>query len=292
MTEDSPTYGVVKSDSGRMMLHASSLQMFSRCQVQFEFRYIQGLKRPPGIAMVVGSGTHAGIEHNMKTKLETGRLAERGEAEAKAEALIKEKFAEGVALDEEEKGVDIKKLRGLAEEKARRLYGAHHLTVAPNVKPVAVERAWVLKMPDEPMDLQGKIDLQEAERLRDAKTHGAKTPPVGESANLIAADAYCMAVLLTDGVLPEEFAVDHLVDTKTPKAVTHYVPKTMKDIEQFAKRLKTIMASIKAGNFVPFDASIGGQWVCSKRFCGYYDSICPYARNPVSVRVSDAKGEE
>jgi hypothetical protein len=217
-------------------------------------------------------------------------LAPREDAEAKAEAYIKEKFSQGVTLDEEEKGIDIKVLRGRAEDKARRLHGAHYSTIAPKIQPVHVERPWVLKLPDEPMDLQGKIDLQEPSRIRDAKTHGAKTPPTSDVVNSIQLDTYSLAVLKIDGALPEEVCLDHLVDTQSPKAVSHYSVKTMGDIEQFAKRLRVMMQSIKAGTFRPADASIPGQWICSKKYCGYFD-ICPYARNPVSVRVDGMKGE-
>src|SRR5580700_2286114 len=53
-------------------LSPTQLEMFSRCGEQYRRRYIEHEIIPPGIAMAKGKGFHAGAEHNMRQKLETG----------------------------------------------------------------------------------------------------------------------------------------------------------------------------------------------------------------------------
>ena len=52
-------------------LSVTQLKMFLRCPLQYEFRYIKGLKVPPVEAMTLGKSIHSTLEENYKQKIET-----------------------------------------------------------------------------------------------------------------------------------------------------------------------------------------------------------------------------
>jgi len=49
----------------------TQLHMFEVCPRQWQQRYLQGRKEPPGQSLVLGTLTHEGIEHGLSTKLLT-----------------------------------------------------------------------------------------------------------------------------------------------------------------------------------------------------------------------------
>lgn len=53
-------------------LSYSQLGMYLRCSKQYWYRYVLGLKDPPNVSMLIGSGGHAALEWNTKTKIRTG----------------------------------------------------------------------------------------------------------------------------------------------------------------------------------------------------------------------------
>lgn len=269
-----------------MKLHATDLGTLARCGVQFYYRRVEGIIVPPAIALVVGKATHKAVETNMQAKLATGQMAEREAIDEIGKASVKGDFERGVTLDDDEKGVAIEKLRGQAEDKTVRLSGVHYSHLAPVIVPKFIERQWVLELPEEPMDLCGRIDLQEEDCVRDTKT-ASKTPPLSVAGGSMQLTVYALAARIMDGVIPTKFTLDNLVDLKTPKAVVHETTRTMADIESLLARVKAVMRAIKAGNFIPADPT---SWCCAPRWCGFW-SRCPYARAPVAVRVDGMKEE-
>ena len=50
-------------------LSATQVTMHKKCGLQYYKRYIEGKKRPPGIALIEGSSHHASLEYNNKYKV-------------------------------------------------------------------------------------------------------------------------------------------------------------------------------------------------------------------------------
>ncbi len=52
-------------------LSVTQLKMYLRCPLQYEFRYIKGMKIPPAGVMTLGKSIHSTLEENYRQKIET-----------------------------------------------------------------------------------------------------------------------------------------------------------------------------------------------------------------------------
>jgi len=259
-------------------LHATDLRTLSMCPVRYEFRRVKGIIAPPGIAMVVGTGVHKSVEHNMRSKMETGALVGISTLSDITRDSINEAFKQGVMLPKEEAARGAKVLRGEAVDKGVTLSSLHREELAPVIKPVAVERTWRLGLEGYPMDLTGTIDLQEKDAIRDTKTTG-KTPPKDVADKSQQLTMYALGARYVDGKLPKKLHLDYLVHLKTPKAKTLTTERTEGDLDLLLRRVESAIRLIEHGSFMPCDPE---NWWCSAKWCGYYDQ-CPYVKNPVTV---------
>ena len=58
----------------QLSLSPSKINTFERCQLQYKFRYLDNLRKPPGVAAAIGTATHKAVEVNLRAKLDTGAL--------------------------------------------------------------------------------------------------------------------------------------------------------------------------------------------------------------------------
>lgn len=255
----------------KMQIHQSHLSTFSRCGEQYRRRHIQGEIIPPGVALLVGSGTHASIEANMKHKIETKKLLSLEAVKDLARDALNTRWeSEGVLLDEEEKSIGEKNVKGDAVDQAVSLAALHHTELAPKIKPVSVERPWVLVLDGFPRDLAGRFDIEEKNLLRDTKT--SKRSP-----NKTAADdseqlsMYALAKSVLDGKIPK-LRLDFLVKSKEVKAVSQDTVRTEEDLKVLMRRIEVHNDALDKGVFVPANRD---SWACSPVYCGFYKT-CPY----------------
>lgn len=258
-------------------LSISQIGMLQRCGKQYEFRYLEGIKSPPGVALVIGKGTHGAVEQDLGNFIEWGELLpDEAIADFAAESTRKEWQKEPPTLQDGDPD------EGGAVDTAVALAQVHHREVAPRIEPVAVERGFRLELPDFSHDLVGYIDIEEPHRIRDTKTSG-KTPPadaadVSDQLTLYHLDA------TVRGKEIKAVALDYLVKTKVAKAVTLESPRGPQDHARLLRKVEAAAAVIKAGNFMPAPADF---WGCSPKWCGYWDR-CDYgAKKKVSVGLID-----
>lgn len=264
-------------------LHFTAIDMLSRCGEQYRRRYVQNEKIPPGVAVIVGSATHRCIAGNMRHKMETGALLLAETCAAFARDAVNKTWAEeGVLLNDDERQMDLGKVRGAAVDKAVRLSVLHHQRIAPLVQPTHVERAWTLALPGYPdLDLAGTIDIQEGSTcIRDSKT-SAMSPAWNVADNSDQLTAYALAAQVLDGAMPGRLALDYLVDLKRgPKVETRVTTRTADDSRVFLRRVEAAINALDKGAFVPARQT---DWWCSLRWCGYA-STCPYFRGRTGAR--------
>jgi len=176
----------------------SQIKMLQRCGKQYEFRYIEGKKIPPGVAAhigssthqsieknlkykIIGSSTHQSIEKNLKYKIEQGELLPLDVVQDIArDALLTNWEMRGVLLLPEEKSKGIKQVKGEAIDQAVALSRLHRVKAAPKIKPVSVEREWELDIKDVGWSIKGRIDIETPRGIRDTKTAGRS--PVKDAA--------------------------------------------------------------------------------------------------------------
>jgi len=263
----------MSSEIEKPHLSYTQINMAGRCMTQYEFRYIQGMKRKPKVAMIVGGATHESIQPNMEHKRDTGQLLPLEAVQDFArDALVKRWEQEGVELEPEEEEKGWKKVQAEAIDTAISLGVLHHRSVAQTVVPLYVERPWRIEIPNYPYDLIGYIDIQEESRIRDTKTTGrAPAKDAAETDDQLT--LYAMAGLVLDKKIPE-LQFDWLVKKKTPEVVSQSTTRTVEDFDPILNTIEIMARCIEAGLFPPTNPK---NWWCSPKACGYWNE-CKYAR--------------
>jgi hypothetical protein len=258
----------------KIQLHPSGLNMLYRCGVQYDYRYNQGIKIPPAVTMVVGTQTHKTVEMNLNSKIEKGELLPTEQiADAAATGMTEAWDTQEIAIDEDDKTKDLKQIKGESIDKTVRLSVLHAENLAPTLEPKAVERKWVLELPNYPFDLAGTIDIEEINGvIRDTKTAG-KSPSADAADVSEQLSIYGMAKQVIDGEPPPLMYLDVLVDNKTPIVKTLETTRDKDQNMRTLSRMERAMQIIEKGAFTPAPAD---AWFCSRRFCGYH-AICHYA---------------
>lgn len=255
------------------ILHQSQISAYLRCGMQYYWRYVQDLIAPPSVALIRGTATHTAVDKNLEHKRDHGRLLDADAVADIARDSVNEEWERGEVLIDEDSTP--KKAQGETVDGAVRLATFHHETHADSLEPVYIERPFRFGSPALAVDLQGTIDLQEPTRLRDLKT-AAKTPAATVAENSLQLTMYSMAAKVLDGVAPVSLHLDTLVDLKKgPSLVIQSTTRGPEDWQSLLHRVNTMNDAIEKGVFLPTNPD---NWVCSKRFCGYWNDICPFGR--------------
>lgn len=270
-------------------IHASMLTTLSNCPIQFQRRY--GARfglwheeeiRPPGVAAAIGSSVDAAVNHNMIVKkkgLEQGedRIAPLEEVLQIARDEAAGMWGGGLLLSDEEAEA-LKKTQGDLIDWSVMMATHHYYEVADLIKPINVQKNWVITLENFPVDLSGTIDIVEADQLRDTKTTKGSVPY--DFAHSMQAVVYNLAFKIETGQLPKEFIFDVLVrkDLKRGREVD-YKPATMTPQEKHfpplfnrIERLCDFFENVRKGKntFPAVTPSAQSKWICTKAYCGYW----------------------
>ena len=251
-------------------LSDSALNMLYKCGQQYYYRYIENRKIPPGVAQVVGRAVHGSVHLDLQRKIDRGELRSSDEVADAARDEINGVWQKGIRLMDEELKKGAKKVKGGAVDQAVSLAILHHDELAPIIEPVQVERFFRLELKGYPMDLVGRIDIEEKDSIRDTKT-ASKSPQEDEAHISDQLTIYALGRKVTTGVMPKRLYLDHLVKTKTPKVVTQETERTPAAFNRIFRLIERGIEVIESGRFVPNP----NGWHCSKRYCGYWDR-CPF----------------
>lgn len=261
-------------------LHQSQLDMLTgKCAAMYEHRYVAGIRVPPGIAVHAGTGVHAAAAANYESMIDTGMYLPTGEVIDRAVVAFDAALEKDGAID------DSPSARGDAKDRTVRLAQLHAQRVAPARLPVSVEKSFRLDLQGYPIDVVGTIDLiEQTDEISDVKTSG-KSPVAGIVHSSVQLSAYALASNVMAGrPLETEVPVrlDYLVDTKVPKHVPLESSRNIVDMQNFLKRVELANRMIESGVFPPTSPS---NWVCSARWCGYFNDVCPFGRRGRSRNV-------
>lgn len=263
-------------------LHVSGLNMLAKCGEQFRRRYIEGEKRPPGVALLIGTATDRAAEQDLRSKMQTGvLLPEEAVRDIARDTLMAEWEKGEIALDPEEGELDAQLAKAKAIDTSVAMASLYHREAAPGINPTHVQRPWTLDVKGLGFQMVGTIDVQEGSKsIRDCKT-AAKTPPADEAHNSLQLTTYAMAARVIDGTIPEKLILDVCVKNKVPKLVQIESTRTAEDFSHLLARVEMAEKAMSTGTFTPAPLD---AWWCAKKWCGYH-SNCRYARKPVSVTV-------
>lgn len=277
------------ADTPKSALHHSMLSTLSKCGMQVYYRWVEGIKVPPGFALHVGSAVHRAAEVDLLRKMQTGSPAPREEVVAKArESLALAVEGDGVMLEPDEKTVGLPKLIADAQDKAGDLARLHNAELTPALAPIYVERKMRLELEGYPFDLEGTVDVQETGRIWDLKT-AARAPSEDAAEGNPQLDTYAMLLSFHDRTPLTTVGLNTLVKSEkgSPKLVRVSSPAPT-SFDHVLRRVEAAANVLQTGAFYPADPTGPSGWVCTPKFCGYYDR-CPFgAARRVSIPVKES----
>lgn len=267
----------------RGYLSISQVNMYLRCAKQYEFRYVHNEKDPPSAPMIAGTCGHNALELTHHHIVNEGVPAETEEVAARFSDLWEEKKSDVVNW----KDADAGKIKDVGIHLVK-LYNEQE---APGVHPQVdkdgkrgIEKRFDITVAGVPM--MGFIDLIEdrvsilsdAERelferkgVRvDLGTHPAVIDFKFKSKSMSQSDADSALQLTLYSLATQIPSVrfDQLISTKKPKIRKMVSVRSRADHLWLAEITKEVAKAITAGVFPPCEPS---SWICSKKWCGYWD---------------------
>jgi len=259
--------------TGKDHISPSQIDMMLKCGQQYKFRYLEGIKSAPGFALIVGSGTHDGVEYDLTKKLNTGELATIEEISDAAADSVRERFKkEDVQCKDGESA-------GVAVDQAVQLCGVHHSDLAPTLNPEALELELRIEVDGYPVGFLGYADIVEKGGVvRDIKTSASKKQQKFIDTSLQITYYDWAYETLMEAALAE-LRFDVLVKTKKPYVQLMETTRDDSHRIKFLHYAESLIESVERGVFHP---AVPGDWLCSEKFCGYW-SRCKYgARQAVT----------
>jgi len=306
----------------RQQLHQSGLEMLSKCGIQFEFRYLKGMKRKPKSFLICGTATDAAVGTDLDCKIRTGELEQESVIlDVARDAVANHPERDNIEPEDDEKGKSNADILGEVTDKAVRLVTAHHGEIAPLVQPTATHRkfsinmdAWLRKRAKEihtladTMEVKGfqKIAHQQAAYLNAAARDGFDF--VGEQ-DIVEKSESSLVIrdVKTSKKSPSEDTADksnqltayaiasQVLDGKLPtsmkldylidlkKSTKTMTLETRRDDQQVMSYLNRIVNAIASIRSGIFVPAPDQAWWCDQRYCGYH-SICPHVkRTEISI---------
>src|SRR3990167_7755353 len=140
----------------------SKVETWMKCKRMFYWRYVMGLKKPPGGAALRGIAAHAAAEHNYRQKIVSKKDLPLEEVQQAASDTWERKSKSGeIEFMEDE---DPAHLRGQMDMAVP----VYHEKVAPKVQPVETEEKFLTTLDGH--EIQGYPDVVTATEIRDMKT--------------------------------------------------------------------------------------------------------------------------
>jgi hypothetical protein len=240
--------------------------MFLRCPAQYEFRYINGLKRPPGAALLLGKSWHAVVEKNYVQKMITKEDLPLEEMCDSFSDIIEGSAEEEEFVFFEDESIDSLKDLGI------RVTSIHHQAIAPKVSPLLVEQEFRIPLATG-KDLLGYIDLVDNAGglpskpvVVDNKSYKRK-PVQGDFDKDLQFSIYALAYRLMTGSEEAGLRMDCVIKTKILKTEQLHTTRDISDLTWTIKLVEKVDAAINTGIFPPNPTG----WCCSKKWCGYWN---------------------
>ncbi len=267
--------------------------MLYRCGERFRRVIIEKDREPSTTPLVVGTATHATVARNLNNKIDRGVLLPRDAVkDYSRDDFLKSWDESPIVLNEEERSQGLAKVKGFLQDQTIQLVEEHHYEIAPKIKPIEVERKWVIIANQHEWDMSGTIDVDEGVGIRDTKTRKTNLGQ-GEVDKSEQYTFYAFAKYMLDGKIPDYVVQDNLIKptkTQPARAISYYSSRTMDDFDVLHRRFDQATKIIKAGVFTPANPA---DWWCSKEFCGFAaDGSCPYFNNKTRKPVINPIKEE
>lgn len=249
-------------------LSISSIKLFQQCPIRWKRRYLDRAYEPASGKMVAGSAAGAAEAQNFSQIIETG---EPFTVEQVLDEFDSE-WTDRVSREEVVFGTD---KPGEIKDSAAKALSVYHTVLAPEVRPVSVEREFRLTWDGLDWCLTGFLDLEEANgRVGDLKMKGRRMTAVDAAADL-QATSYLVA-RRAEGNPASGFDFHCMIrGVKQPTAEVVPTTRTDAQLDAFADRVFAVAAEMlwRTENDVWCGAAPGifraASDVCSG--CGFTD---------------------
>jgi hypothetical protein len=251
--------------------------MYLRCGMMYWYRYGEGIKTPPGVALVEGGSHHSVFDLNNKFKIKVGR--------DKTAKSLAGRFADTFSTRQKEipkadwKWTGEKKDNVIKRGKLLQTQYANQL--APLITPEFTEKYMTMRVGT--VDVVGIIDIggkwkankkygvERGRGLMDYKVV-AKAMSRGELENMVSLSFYgwsCLTLMpkLDLSKNPPDVGFIMLKKLVDPVIQWQTVPLAIQRVKWFRRVVLSVADSISRGAFPVCDPT---SWCCSPRFCGYY----------------------
>lgn len=252
-------------------LSPSQIDMYFRCPKQYEFRYVSGIKSPPGVALVDGTSHHKTLHNNNKHKIKTGKdrpvkyLVQKFCDEFSTEAKTIPKSEWKLAETTKDKIINRGKL----------IQTQYHKYFAPNLLPAFCEHEVRFKIGE--VIVLGYIDVGGdvivANRIVtgvfDYKT-STRLKSDAELKSAVALSHYgweACDLLNCNWKDPPHVGYCILKKTGDSKPLFQSTPLTASRIKWYRQQVLSVANSISLGSF---PVRSGAGWECCNKYCGYW----------------------
>ncbi|ANS05717.1 hypothetical protein [uncultured Mediterranean phage] len=245
----------------------SAIDMWLRCGKQYEFRYVNGQRQKPGIALAEGTGHHHAVELDNKSKKEHGKQLKP----AHMVELFQSKFDEEVAGFEKQCEEDkyILDWRGDTRDgilkRGKTLQTEYVRDYSHTIQPDIIEEPFIREVEVDGVEFKlfGQTDLTTKTHLLDYKTSKRKKSQ-GDIDNHLQLSLYSWA---------KKMKKVGLVVFVKEKPHIQYIEST-RTAGQWMYALKVVASAVKSIRQGSFPLTNPGQfpppWWCSPTFCGYW----------------------
>jgi CRISPR/Cas system-associated exonuclease Cas4 (RecB family) len=242
-------------------LSVSQINMFLRCPMQYEFRYMKGIKIPPVGAIIQGKAYHEAIAADLLYKKTQGNLLTEGQVADAFSTSFDIQLKLKASEDEEDlwefEDIDWQDNNpGEVKDEGIILAGIYHNKIAQSIEPLEVEEK-------KQADIEGIpfvfiADVVEEKRIIDHKVKGRRFSE-DELKKDLQATAYSLIYNR-----PLEF--HQALKLKVPTIEIAPTARTENDYLFFRDLVSRVKRAIDTGIFYPNPTG----WACSEQWCGYY----------------------
>lgn len=250
-------------------LSPTQIDMYFRCPAQYEFRYVLGIKSPPGVALVDGTSHHKTLHNNNKFKIKTGK-------DRPVKYLV-QKFCDDFSTEAKTIPRSEWKLAETTKDKiinrGKLIQTQYHKHFAPNLVPKFCEHEVKYKIGE--VTVLGYIDVGgtylHTVGVFDYKT-SARLKSDAELKSSVALSHYGWeAVSLFKGIdwykYPVHVGYVILKKTGDSKPMFQSTPLTPQRIRWYRQQVLSVANSISLGSF---PVRSGAGWECCEKYCGYW----------------------
>jgi RecB family exonuclease len=242
-------------------LSASQIKTYLRCQMQYFWRYVQGIIKPPKASMAEGSVLHRSVERALREKM-TGQHVYLDLLKDTWRQTWTEKEKEVEDWEESDKTAYCQE----AEKRGMKFLEMYHEHFLPSIQPKSVEQDFQVLVGPSKIPIIGFIDLVDGAGSGTVVDHKVvnMAKPEAEVKGDLQLTVYAKATGLTN------VRFDCFVKTKSPKIVKLSATRDHRDQVWLDLLVERVVQGIHSGNFIP---CAPGGWSCTEKQCGYFD-IC------------------